>query len=165
MKGNNIREKVILTVWGSVCVCYVKPRWGLLSWIAVSPGGWLLQLSWSLHTSLSNKHSNRRVRRSRTKEAKRPMKECEEVWLERLTFCLWLFGRSLHWCTVCEQFTLSTDTSLYGVFALNLTRLWSRFMAPVWLVSRARPLRLLWKPQLWSQISAWDWFHPTELLR
>lgn len=35
-----------------VSVCYVIPRWGLLSWIEVSPGGWLLQLSRSLHTSL-----------------------------------------------------------------------------------------------------------------
>lgn len=36
-----------------VCVCYVNPRWGLLSWIEVSPGGWLLQLSRSFHTCLS----------------------------------------------------------------------------------------------------------------
>lgn len=35
------------------CVCYVNPRWCLLSWIEVSPGGRLQQLSRSLHTSLA----------------------------------------------------------------------------------------------------------------
>lgn len=81
MRQKGIREKAI---WGGsvgetcvcMCVCYVNPRWCLLSWIEVSPGGRLLRLSRSLHTSRSRYlalffDKTRANRRQRQKELTR----------------------------------------------------------------------------------------------